>query len=976
MAQVAQPALAVPVSRAHLHRSFRLWLPLVSLALFPFWRYAAYMSQMLNPVVATLHGFLRLTFEVFPNNIFSPDNAVTQGIVCGVVWFLIGFALDELSARCRAGASTIPGFAYAFTGGVILAIAAAWWRARYWLLYVSLSDQRSSELFAELAGVWALVALNCGLWGTVAARLFVYWKNAWVHIRRPQFTPPWKRGFSKREWATFVEKWLLTIPVSIFLLQGMVGIFDHSSPADAGFAVVYTLLVLAALHFRWLFPDAPSHPFAIQTWKQAMRNWRKRTWMAVGVAIWIAAALLVHNLKNLPLIIVLFLVLAYTRWVMPDLKDYAWAIWAAIAFGLVLSFTGSYHPLLDAAFFAAAGLAGYIYWFTSRSKYRQLTAGIALFMIAWVLCSLGDMLVRQAPAELSPGRFRSLRQQPEFQGKRVGVALSGGGIRAGLVHAGALNMLENLGIPVTHVAGVSGGSITASYYALGGPPAEFKQAVLDHKFNLYRDLFDLQNLGRIVFSGKIPESDVRLFPWPNFTRTDVEAAALDRVLLRSRTLKSLPVDAPALLIGTTELESGRAVGFTPKWVSSRFLLRPPGENVFPNAVDLYENYRFQNASTCMPLDTDIQLSRLVSASSAFPLAFAPMKVKFDQELIFPGQTTFVLADGGVTDNSGMTLLLDADWRANRRIATDMDREWRLDAAIAIDGGALFISDVKEPLSNVSRAMDIVDSRFGATLPNGIDASVTPEKLAKRVLLSPSAYLDNSLLLRPSVPLGFGQHRYANEEKQYFRAIYRQLSKLDGDGLAQMFKLHPDLFDREMRRFASEIAAQYSASADDGPTRRPPLQEEVRRMMRNLAWRFQSVLGAEIDLFLKTPTLKDNLDPVTTDTLYALGEDLVVLNEPDIRAALLGPVAENSHLLRQVERHRFLCEMNSEMENAYRVREPQTEKSHVEPREIALERDRLRQTAYENMIYDTVQGCSPHEIEKRMNDSTKQNRSSK
>jgi len=60
------------------------------------------------------------------------------------------------------------------------------------------------------------------------------------------------------------------------------------------------------------------------------------------------------------------------------------------------------------------------------------------------------------------------------------------------------------------------------------------------------------------------------------------------------------------------------------------------------------------------------------------------------------------------------------------------------------------------------------------------------------------------------------------------------------------------------------------------------------MMGNLAWRFQAVLGSEIHFFLETPTLKDNLAQGTTNKLYALSEDLVMLNEPDIRAALLGP----------------------------------------------------------------------------------------
>lgn len=970
MAQATHPALSVPVSRALLHKGFRFWLPLISLAPFVFWMHSTALIQMLNPLVMALHGFLTLTFKAFPNHVFSIENPVGAAIVDGTVWFLIGFALDELSARLRARVSTIPGFAYVFTLGVMFTLLAIPGRVRYELYLLDQVNRGGYELviphiFALQAGVWGLLALNGGLWGVVVTGLLVYWKHSWVHIPRTRLTAPGKRG-SKGLRSAFVPKWLLTIPLAIFLVQGAWGIFVRSSGDENGFAVVYTLLVLTALHFRWLFPDAPSHPFAIQTWKQAMRQWRKWTWIAVAAVTWIGAALLANgHFEYLPLMITLFLVLAYTRWVMPDLKEYAWAIWAGIAFGLALSITGSYHALLDAALFAAAGMAGYVYWFNSRSKYRQLISGVAFFTAAWLLCSLGDILVRQAPAVLNPGRFRSLRQQPVFHGKQVGVALSGGGIRAALVHAGALHVFEDLGIPVTHIAGVSGGSIIASYYALGGPPSEFEQAVSDHKFHLYRDLFDLQNLGRIVFSGRLVGTDVRMFPWRSFTRTDVEAAALDRVLLRSRTLKSLSADTPKLLIGTTDLATGRAVGFTSQWVSSRFLLHPPGEKIFPNALELYEStYRFQNLFTRVPLDRDIALSSLVSASSAFPLALAPVKVKLNQTLIFSGQKTLVLADGGVTDNSGMTLLLDADWRANRLSALDMDREWRLDAAIAIDGGAMFTPQVEEQPSYVSRAMDIVDSRVGAILPTGLDPSVKPEKLAKRVLLSPSAYLDNSVLLRSDIRLKFGRYGYLNEEKQYFRAVVRQLSKLDRDGLVQMVKLHPTLFDSQMRRFATEIVGQYR-SGDDLAGHGPWPQGELRRMMRNLAWRFQTVLGDEIQSFLKTPTLKDNLDQATTDRLYALGEDLAVLNEPDIRAALLGPGAANWHLLNEVERQMFLCEMNGEMDNLFRVREPEQD-----PRE-SREETNIRDAAYERMLVETVQGCSRPEIEKGMKAPTEQ-----
>ncbi|WP_299318407.1 patatin-like phospholipase family protein [uncultured Porphyromonas sp.] len=53
-------------------------------------------------------------------------------------------------------------------------------------------------------------------------------------------------------------------------------------------------------------------------------------------------------------------------------------------------------------------------------------------------------------------------------GKKVGVALSGGGYRAAAYHIGTLRALHRLGLldKVDVLSSVSGGSITAAYYAL------------------------------------------------------------------------------------------------------------------------------------------------------------------------------------------------------------------------------------------------------------------------------------------------------------------------------------------------------------------------------------------------------------------------------------------------------------------------------------------------------------------------------
>jgi NTE family protein len=53
-------------------------------------------------------------------------------------------------------------------------------------------------------------------------------------------------------------------------------------------------------------------------------------------------------------------------------------------------------------------------------------------------------------------------------GPKIGVALSGGGVR-GLAHLGVLQVMEKFRIPVNILAGTSMGGLVAGLYAAGIP---------------------------------------------------------------------------------------------------------------------------------------------------------------------------------------------------------------------------------------------------------------------------------------------------------------------------------------------------------------------------------------------------------------------------------------------------------------------------------------------------------------------------
>lgn len=56
-----------------------------------------------------------------------------------------------------------------------------------------------------------------------------------------------------------------------------------------------------------------------------------------------------------------------------------------------------------------------------------------------------------------------------YQGYKIGLALSGGGAK-GIAHLGVFKALEERGIVVDHISGVSAGAIMGALYADGNTP--------------------------------------------------------------------------------------------------------------------------------------------------------------------------------------------------------------------------------------------------------------------------------------------------------------------------------------------------------------------------------------------------------------------------------------------------------------------------------------------------------------------------
>lgn len=134
----------------------------------------------------------------------------------------------------------------------------------------------------------------------------------------------------------------------------------------------------------------------------------------------------------------------------------------------------------------------------------------------WIVLSGLDVVFEARHLPLRGNIAAPSAMRPEHAGLRVAVALSGGGYRAALVHAGVLDELSRLGVPVTNLSSVSGGSIIAAFVSRGGDPEDFVGAVREGRFRFKRELF----------------SAVHVFRWANpldrYSRRDVQAAGMVR----------------------------------------------------------------------------------------------------------------------------------------------------------------------------------------------------------------------------------------------------------------------------------------------------------------------------------------------------------------------------------------------------------------------------------------------------------------
>lgn len=241
--------------------------------------------------------------------------------------------------------------------------------------------------------------------------------------------------------------------------------------------------------------------------------------------------------------------------------------------------------------------------------------------------------------------------------KKIGLALSGGGYRAAAYHIGTLRALHQMDVldKVDVISSISGGSITAAYYALHKDKYEEFEKSLIEKLRtgvLWATLLILVVEGGILLVlhgwllsvlikanfclwGKVASSMLLscgvlvliLFLLHKVVPTSILIEQMYRSkFFGNKTLSDLP-EKPIFAINATDVEQNQHFTFSQ--------LKAVGGRKYPKTYFLHKQ---------------IPISLAVMASSAYPM-FSPVRIP-KKYLIDKNSLSPILVDGGIYDNHG------------------------------------------------------------------------------------------------------------------------------------------------------------------------------------------------------------------------------------------------------------------------------------------------------------------------------------
>lgn len=562
----------------------------------------------------------------------------------------------------------------------------------------------------------------------------------------------------------------------------------------------------------------------------------------------------------------------------PALKSFLRRLGSVVLIGLLPAWVwwaGSYSPARDLIVIALwAMLVLYI-----CGRGRKVLAGRSLasttdavlhmrvilvwLLGGWILLSTIDRVFQEPPV-IRTGNVLAAPpgMRTDLAGKRISLALSGGGYRAALLHAGVMMQLSELGVPITNISSVSGGSIIGSFVATGGSPADFVEAVRAGRFRLKRELTSALVLPRW------------LLPFGNFSRRDAQAAILRRVLLPPDAAHR---DGPELVVAMTDLGHVASVGV----LRDGYMVSGPTTS------------RFFRKGSAISMDDLGDLADVVAISGAFPGAFPPKRVtaRFTRDPVDIATSSniaelnLILTDGGVRDNLGLKLLeaLHDDAQGESRTSSTWQGfrpggSWAQDLILVSDGGAAMqiANSVAGPLEELMRAIDVASLETG--IVRLMDMSRMPPKRFLALPALVTSYPDSAFVQAPNAQQAGGDYFF-------FRP-----GLFADDTLKRIVDLVPH------GKLAQDALADYRKVAGGPPiditgaSVRCQSPTETDRVAPVCSWwRLVKVVGEDIEatttIFLAADTLRDDYSPDEVDALVRLGRYLVLLDWPRLDRCL-------------------------------------------------------------------------------------------
>lgn len=290
---------------------------------------------------------------------------------------------------------------------------------------------------------------------------------------------------------------------------------------------------------------------------------------------------------------------------------------------------------------------------------------------------------------------------------------------------------------------------------------------------------------------------------------------------------------------------------------------------------------------------DSDLARVVAASGAFPgaLSGVPGDMRAEAGISGGKPIKVLLADGGITDNTGVGML---EWAGGLRDLGGPN-PWDVSLIIASDASAFFGAEEKfSTVGELSRAVDVVY----ANAAGAYDGSRVP-----KVLLSPGAYLDTRLLggvYREQTPSEYGKRCKDAWKGAYgppADAHYAICQQLKG-------RVEPLLKSLDVR------ALRLLAESMTGSGRKGKVERFAAEVMARTDGGKAGLIEFEVadaaaeaislDLadclysFTNASTLADRYEGGEADKLFRLGRMLVALNCPYLSKELCRGVASNGH----------------------------------------------------------------------------------